>query len=231
MENIEYTKMAYLYDKFYVNKDYSKEVDFVRHFIKTKNYKILDAGCGTGNHVKILYDLGYNVVGFDKSIDMINIANEKVKGHFFIDDLLDIKSKNKYDLIISFFAVFNHLRNYKEFKMALLNLKSNLKGGGKIIIDLHNPQKNGEKVESIESATRIMKWRKCNLLKKEFSEITYIVDGKRFETNHTFKIFDIDKLRKIATKLGFIDIKFYENYNITKKASKTSKNIQMVVSL
>ena len=34
MKNIEYTKMAYLYDKFYVNKNYSKEVDFIKNFIK-----------------------------------------------------------------------------------------------------------------------------------------------------------------------------------------------------
>lgn len=231
MKNIEYTKMAYLYDKFYVNKNYSKEVDFITSFIKENNCKILDAGCGTGTHANIFYNLGYDISGFDKSNDMVDIANKKLEEHFFVDDLLDFKSNDKYDLIISFFAVFNHLKNYKEFEIALSNLKSNLKENGKIIIDLHNPQKSGKKVEKIEDASRIMKWKKCNLLKKEFTKITYIVEGKSFKTAHTFKIYDINKLRKIVLKLGFNSVEFYENYNVTKKASVNSKNIQMVISL
>jgi len=228
MESIEYTKMAYLYDKFYINKNYSKEVNFIKSFT-TNNAKILDAGCGTGNHAKILHNLGYDVIGFDKSKDMINIANTKVENHFFVDDLLSFHHKEKFDLIISFFAVFNHLKNYKEFKLALSNLKSTLKDNGTIIIDLHNPQKNGQKKEVAGNAIRVMKWRKCSFTKKEFSKITYFVDGKIYKTKNCFKIFSIKKLHSIAKELGFTNISFYENYDNSTSATIRSKNIQMIL--
>lgn len=230
MDNIEYTQMANLYDKFYINKNYSKEVDFIKTFIKDGNAKILDAGCGTGNHAKILHDLGYDVMGFDKSQEMVDIANSKLKNHFFVCDLLNYGYREKYDLIISFFAVFNHLKNYKELKIVLQNLKSSLKDKGTIIIDLHNPQKSGEKKEIIENAERVMKWRKCNFFKKEFSKITYTVGGTTYKTKHTFKIFNVSKLYKVAKELGFKEINFYENYNNSTTATKKSKNIQMVLT-
>lgn len=231
MKNIEYTKMAYLYDEFYKNKKYTNEVNFIREFIVHKNNKILDVGSGTGNHSKILFDFGYNIYGFDKSKEMVQIANQKIKNHFFIDDILHLKHKEKYDLIFSFFAVFNHLKNYKEFERALANLKDLLNPNGRVIIDLHNPQNNGYKKEMVDNAIRIMKWRKCSLLQKEFSKITYLIDNQKYITKHVFKIFKINKLEKIIFKLGFDIVGIYENYNISSSATLKSKNIQLVLSL
>jgi len=230
MKNIEYTQMAHLYDEFYKNKNYAKEVEFITNFIDSK-CKILDVGCGTGNHAKILNDLGYDVDGFDQSEDMIKIANTKVRNHFFKDDLLTFKSDKKYDLVISFFAVFNHLKNYAQFKAALINLKRSLKDGGTIIIDLHNPQKSGQKNDKLENIIRTMKWRVCKILKKEFTKITYIVNGKNYKASHTFKVFEIKKLQRLAEEIGFFEVEFYENYDVHKNATKTSKNIQMVLKM
>ena len=229
MKKIEYTKMAYLYDKFYAQKDYSKETEFIAKFIKNKKSKILDAGCGTGRHAKLLFEKGYIVNGFDISPEMVEIANSKMPSHFFTANLLDYTSENKYDLIYSFFAVFNHLKNYKQFALALSNLKKCTNERGIIIIDLHNPQKSGQKTDKIENATRIMRWRKCGILQKEFSKIDFFVDKQIYTTRHTFKIFNITKLKKISQKLGFVSIKFVENYDQTKPATKNSKNIQVIL--
>ena len=84
MKNIEYTKMAYLYDKFYSKKDYTNEVNFIKNFIDNKDNLILDVGCGSGNHATILSNMGYNVRGFDKSPDMVNVANKKLPNKFFV---------------------------------------------------------------------------------------------------------------------------------------------------
>lgn len=227
--NIEYTKMAYLYDKFYASKNYTKEVDFIKNFITNKNCLILDAGCGTGNHAKILCDQGYEIYGFDLNKEMVEIANSKINNHFSVGNLLNYEDKQKYDLIISFYAVFNHLKNYKEFEIALNNLKACLKENGVIIIDLHNPQHSGKKIDKIDGATRIMQWHKCSLLNKEFSNLIYIIGKKKYSTKHQFKIFNLNKLRKIAKTSGFENFKAYEQYS-EKEASSKSKNIQIVLS-
>ncbi|MBQ7352173.1 MAG: class I SAM-dependent methyltransferase [Clostridia bacterium] len=232
MKNIEYTQMAYLYDKFYTNKKYNNEVAFIESFIKNKNCNILDAGCGTGNHAKILNELGYNIQGFDKSPNMIEIANTKIPNNFFVHDLLiPLSTNEKYDMIISFFAVFNHLKNYKQFKTALSNLKSLVNKEGFIIIDLHNPQSNGTKIESIDNTTRIMKWHRFPILNKELSKITYKINNKIYKTRHVFTIFKINKLTQIAKRLGFSEVLFFENYNTQRPATELSKNIQMVLKV
>lgn len=231
MKTLEYTIMAEFYDELYKNKDYKKEVSFIEHFINQKDCLILDAGCGTGTHASILNDLGYNVYGFDLNQEMVNIANKKIEKHFEVGNLLTYQTNSKFDLIISFFAVFNHLKNYKEFKLSLKNLKQHLNLNGKIIIDIHNPQKNGKKIDFSSNIKRIMRWKVYKFVNKEFSTLTYIVNNKKYKTHHTFSIFKINKIENICKKLGFADISFYENYNANKTASNKSKNIQIVLSL
>ena len=59
----------------------------------------------------------------------------------------------------------------------------------------------------------------------------YIINQEKFETKHVFKIFKMEKLAKLAEKLGFKIVGFYQNYDVNKMACKKSKNIQMVISL
>ena len=171
-KDLEYTKMACFYDELYKNKNYKREVGFIEKFLNSKEDKILDAGCGTGNHAKILQDKGYNIYGFDLSPQMVEIANTKVNNNFEVANLLFYSTEKKFDLIISFYAVFNHLKSYKEFSFALQNLLKALNNKGTLIIDLHNPQKNGVKVDKFDSVKRIMQWKINKLLKKETSKIT-----------------------------------------------------------
>ena len=153
-KNIEYTQMAKYYDLFYARKNYDKEVEFIRHFAKEGKCSILDAGCGTGNHAKILKDCGFQVFGFDLSEEMIKIASEKLGNTFENGNILNYHSDKRYDIVISFFAVFNHLKTYKEFEIALKNLKGLLNESGVLIIDLHNPSKNGQKIDKFENIVR-----------------------------------------------------------------------------
>ena len=227
-KDLEYTKMACFYDELYKNKNYKREVDFIEKFLNSKEDKILDAGCGTGNHAKILQDKGYNIYGFDLSPQMVEIANTKVNNNFEVANLLFYSTEKKFDLIISFYAVFNHLKSYKEFSFALQNLLRLLNKNGTLIIDLHNPQNNGGKVDDIKSVKRIMQWKVNKLLKKETSKITYIVGNDKYITKHKFKIFEIEKIKRICDNLN-LKCEFYENYVIDSLATNNSKNIQVVI--
>ena len=227
-KDLEYTKMACFYDELYNKKNYKREVDFIENFLDSKEDKILDAGCGTGNHAKILQDKGYNVYGFDLSHEMVEIANRKVNNNFKVGNLLSYSTDENFDLIISFFAVFNHLKSYRWFSFALQNLLKLLNKNGILIIDLHNPQSDGEKVDEIKSVKRIMQWKINKFLKKETSKITYIVDNEKYITKHKFKIFKIEKIKMICNKLN-LSCKFYENYQINSTATINSKNIQVVI--
>jgi hypothetical protein len=53
----------------------------------------------------------------------------------------------KYNVIVSMFAVFNHLKDNKELYVGIKNLLNLLEDKGVLIIDLHNNRKNGSSKE------------------------------------------------------------------------------------
>ena len=118
--------------------------------------------------------------------------------------------------------------SYREFSFALQNLLKLLNQNGTLIIDLHNPQSNGEKEDETKSIKRIMQWKINKLLKKETSKITYIVGNEKYVTKHKFKIFEIEKIKMICDNLN-LSCEFYENYEINSVATQSSKNIQVVI--
>ena len=75
--------LARYYDRIYWSKDYSGEVDFLvrlfdRSGVTGKN--LLEVGCGTGNHTKLLVARGYRVTAVDISDDVLRVARGKVGG-------------------------------------------------------------------------------------------------------------------------------------------------------
>ena len=223
---MEYKKFAKYYDKFYSKKDYQKEVLFLKNFI-SKNHCIIDIGCGTGRHASLLND--YNIDGLDLNKEMLEIAKTRINGSIYHQNILNINIGKKYDIVISMFAVINHLKDIDELERCLINLKKILKPSGKIIIDLHNPQSSGEKIDSFDNIKRTMLWNYDKEAKIEKSNIIFEIDNKIYNDSHIFRIFSIDEIKKMCEKVGLNVINIYENYDITKKGNKNSKNLQFVI--
>ncbi|MBS4218798.1 methyltransferase domain-containing protein [Bacillus sp. FJAT-49711] len=67
-----------------------------------KGEKILDLGCGTGDLAKQLYDRGIEVVGVDKSENMVRLARNKYPDlHFDVGDATDLNYTNEFDAVFS----------------------------------------------------------------------------------------------------------------------------------
>ncbi|OHB70885.1 MAG: hypothetical protein A2W23_09600 [Planctomycetes bacterium RBG_16_43_13] len=107
---------AEAYDDLYYNKDYEKECDFIELAFRKYDCQvstILDLGCGTGGHALILARRGYHVVGVDRSQDMLDIAlskaeKEKLSVEFVQGDITGIDLHQKFDAVISMFAVMGY---------------------------------------------------------------------------------------------------------------------------
>ena len=224
---MEYKEFAKYYDKFYSKKDYQKEVLFLNNFIN-KEDKIIDIGCGTGMHASLLKD--YNIDGLDLNKEMLEIAKSRINGDLYQQNILDIKINKKYDVIISMFAVINHLRNIDELELCLKNLKQILNPNGKIIIDLHNPQDSGKKIDSFNNMKRTMIWNYDKESKIEKSNIIFEVNDKIYNDTHTFRIFSIEEIKNICLKIGLKVEKVYENYDVLKEGNIFSKNLQFIIT-
>ncbi len=227
---MEYKEFAKYYDKFYQNKNYKKETEFLKNFINA-NDKILDIGCGTGIHAALLTDNGFEVDGLDLNKEMLEIAKTRLKTNLYWQNILEIDISKKYNMIISMFAVFNHLKDTDELMRGLMNLKQLLHDGGKIIIDLHNPQSSGSKIDTYDNMTRVMKWNYDRSLKIEKSDIIFEIDGIKYTDTHTFRIFTIDEMKECCERVGLKVVNVYENYDINKEGTSTSKNLQFLITI
>lgn len=225
---MEYREFAKYYDIFYQKKDYKNEVYFLTNFIDKKD-KVIDVGCGTGIHGSLLEKNGISVDGLDLNQEMLNIAKTRMNGILYNQNVLNINIDKKYDVVISMFAVMNHLNNTDELTKALLNLKGILNENGKIIIDLHNPQNSGEKTDCFDNITRTMIWNYDSANKIERSRIIFEINGCKYEDSHVFKIFTIDDVKKCCNDAGLKLISVYENYDINKNGKATSKNLQFLI--
>ncbi len=134
---------ALAYDNLYQDKDYTKECDFIEAVFKKYSIDvrtILDLGCGTGGHALILARRGYQVMGVDRSQDMLEIAKEKAKKaglpvEFVSRDIAGIDLQSSFDAVIGMFAVMSYQTSNSAFARACRTASKHLKRGGIFMFD------------------------------------------------------------------------------------------------
>lgn len=99
-EKFQYLKNDSIFDNFYASiydllvfnglKNEYEINNIIKHSDLNKDSKILDVGSGTGHHVGELTNMGYNVVGIDKSKAMVEKSKENYPdAKFQVGDVLD----------------------------------------------------------------------------------------------------------------------------------------------
>lgn len=167
------------------------------------------------------------VDGLDLNYGMLDIAKNRVNGNLYEGNLLDYNINKTYDVIISMFAVFNHLKNYDELEKGILHWYNHLSEIGILVIDLHNGRSSGKKESLYKNYKRIMKWRFDAKTFREHTDITYEIDGNKYCDSHEFLIYKIEKIKNILDR-NKLKYQLYENYS-TNEATNESKNIEIVI--
>ena len=108
------------YDLFYVDKDYSAEVAYIKNIImnntSSEMSSFLELGCGTGIHACLMASDGIEVLGVDSSDEMLNLARERKiatglttkKINFEYGDARTFRVKRKFDVVASLFHVVSY---------------------------------------------------------------------------------------------------------------------------
>ncbi|MFD1047228.1 class I SAM-dependent methyltransferase, partial [Kibdelosporangium lantanae] len=123
------------YDRWHANKDYRSEVDQLVSLFDAPTRSVLDLGCGTARHLELLTALGYDVVGVDRSPDMVALARERVP--VVVEaDLLNVRLDRTFDAVIMMFSVLGYLDNTKDLLAALRSAHRHLRPGGLLVLDV-----------------------------------------------------------------------------------------------
>lgn len=184
-----YEKFAAYYDQIYHDKNYELECNFIISFFRkfglSKGSKILDLGCGTGEHSVILGKKGFHMTGMDISEVALEIAKKKaqqmrINAKFIKRDMSDFKLAEKFDACISMFSSLCYLIEIVQFKKTLQAVKQHLKPGGLLIFDYWNG--NAVVNERPSTKVKIVKFGKRRIVRiatpkidfpKQICEIEY----------------------------------------------------------
>jgi len=169
------------YDSLYRAKDYEGEVDLLERILarhgRTGPLRLLDLGCGTGNHALPLARRGHTVFGVDQSPSMLALAQSKTATLpadcpmpvFQQGDIRDVELRSRFDAVIMMFAVLCYLHEDRDVLAALATVRHHLKPDALFIFDVWNgpavlaDRPKGRHVSVTDGATRIERETRAQL--------------------------------------------------------------------
>lgn len=139
-------RYAELYDTLYESKDYDAECKLIASIFKRYGdgsiKRVVDFGCGTGNHAYPLADGGYDVLGVDRSLGMLARAKRKVCAHprirFRKGDVRSVRLGERFDAALLMFAVLGYQLTDDDVESTLITARAHLRRGGLLILDAWN---------------------------------------------------------------------------------------------
>lgn len=239
------------YDLIYRDKDYDGECELLEHVFQKYAVnpvrKVLDLGCGTGNHSLRLAAKGYEVVGVDCSSDMLRIAERKAheKGitlQLLQADIRDLRIDETFDVVLMMFAVLGYQRENTDVLSALRAARSHLHSGGLLVFDVwYGPavlaQRPEDRVRIIE--TEDGKLLRTSSGKLDIGRQICIVDFhlwlmnedrilKETKESHSVRYFFPQELKLLLEVSGFQLLRLGAFPNFDRDPDETTWNVMVV---
>ena len=233
------------YDAIHLNKKRNEyELEQIKKLSKKESgNKILDIGCGTGYSVKIFNDAKYDIVGLDKSEDMISKAESNYPKCEFINDDFLKSNMFDYDSYSHILCLGKTIYEIKDKEVFFENCSSILSKDGFLIINLvdrenfkpyvqnkdkdtlYDPEKYGKKVNEIivkfdENSEFMSKYKVKDLENNNVvdSSVTpYAVYNEKFSNFKTHNIRENEINLYMPTTTKILNLAKAKDYKLLKK--------------
>lgn len=223
-----YEKFAYDYDRFGSIDEYlgDEKSFFEKLFHEHNVHGVLDCACGTGQHLLMLSDAGFEVEGSDYSEAMLRVEEKNLRSRGKTLPLcrcdfryLERRHTKKFDAVICLTTALPHLHTDEDLICALTSMRKRLNGGGLLVLT----QGTTPYTLSLPSIETVVN-------RNDFSRVFVKEHDERFQTIHVLDLFhspernesnqyDIvyrilldDDYRRLLTEAGFSDIRIYGDY-------------------
>jgi SAM-dependent methyltransferase len=130
------------YDRFHQQKDYRAETSQLREVFDREGpvRNVLDLGCGTGRHLDLLAEAGYEVVGADRSPPMAALARQRLARHgsrarVVTTDIADLPGGQGFDAAMMMFSLIGYQVDDPAVLSLLAAAHRQLRPGGLLVFD------------------------------------------------------------------------------------------------
>ncbi len=200
------------YHILYKHRDYKEAKAFIDNLVDYFQFKsddlILDLACGKGRHAIYLNSKGFNVIGLDLSEKNVASAqkHENERLRFYVHDMRFQWPHHQFDYTLNLFTSFGYFETPGENQQSINAIASNLRKGGKLLIDFLNPYTVINNLVPDET-------KKVNGIDfhiKKYLEGEYIVKDIRFED--IGKQFHFQEKVKAIRRVRFLE--YFKNANL-----------------
>lgn len=247
-----YSALAEIYDSVMEDVDYETWADYIDEIIMQHHPEakdLLELACGTGTMALSLEELGYyNITATDGAEAMIRCARQKgaeadSKVDFQVIDFLDIRLKNKFDVVFMVFDSINYLHKSVEIEQLFSQVSDVLKKNGLFIFDFTTPRNSRRAIKvlnnnsrRVDTFTRFHRESTYNAKERIHTNRFHIEktdangSGKRemIEETHQQKIYTFEEIKEITEKSEFSVLEAYDGFEL-KPAHDKSLRITMVL--
>jgi SAM-dependent methyltransferase len=206
--NVPFAAYGAYYDLLYHDKDYESEARYVEDVIARVGGTVgplLELGCGTGRHARLLADRGFQVTGVEMSEQMLAQARHRemrmpnASGGGFSAHLGDVRSfrtAQRFATVISLFHVVSYLTSTDDLYRFLETASHHLRDGGHLIFDAWY----GPAVLSQQPAVRVKRLENEQIRVVRIAEPVMDVRTSVVRVNYTIVV--TDKTTSDVTELS-----------------------------
>lgn len=216
-----YESFARVYDLFMDNIPYGEWKEYLEQLLKKYGVKeglVLELGCGTGSMTELLAESGYDMIGVDNSVEMLEIAREKkeASGHdilYLLQDMREFELYGTVRAVVSVCDSMNYVTEPEELLQVFRLVNNYLDPGGVFIFDLNTLYKyetilgNQVIAENREESSFI--WENWYDEEEQINEydLTLFIrrpDGlyEKYEETHYQKAYEIPAICKLLEEAG-----------------------------
>ena len=213
-----YTQFAEVYDRFMDEVPYEDWCARLVQQLRANGIEdglVLDLGCGTGAMTRRLQAAGYDMIGVDLSVDMLNIARAAKEGTEILYLCQDMRSFELYGTVRAVVSVcdsMNYLLTEEDLLTVFRLVNNYLDPGGIFCFDMNMAEKYLPIAEATLAENRSYGsfiWENDFDSEAGINEsvLTFFVEEKdgrfrRFEETHVQRVYPEETIKSLIIKSG-----------------------------